>query len=320
MKKTFEKYLHPAIEPYVQGEMETYDGEFIYYELCGNPQGIPVLFLHGGPGGGLRPHYRRYFNQQAYNIVLFDQRGCGKSLKNSELTRNTTQNLLKDIEQLRTKLGIEKWIVFGGSWGSTLALIYAIHYPERVSALVLRGIFLARKSDIDWFYQEGVDSMKPVEFANYVSILSSEQRKNIKESYYELMQHGTPEQQKQAFIHWAQFEQLLCSAKQQKLGALTKQAYKEIREIALIENWYFHNNIFLPDNFILNNVAKIKHIPTFLVHGELDFVCRPLAAFELHQQLPNSQLFLLPKTGHALSETLMTKKLIEIMENLKTQF
>lgn len=313
--KSYLKYLYPQIEPYLKNFYNPSDSEHkIYYEISGNPNGIPVVYVHGGPGGGTSPVCRRFFDPKKYKIILIDQRGCGKSTPSMLTNNNTTDFLIEDMENIRKILKIDKWILFGGSWGTTLSLCYAIKYPQNVSKLVLRGIYLNRQSDVDWLFQEGASYLKPIEFEKYTSILSLEQKKNILNSYYEMMNCNDENIRNKAFIHWTNWETALISVNKVKFDA--HKYPKETAEIAFLENYYFYNKAWMPENYILNNIDKIKHIETYIVHGEYDIDCRPSGAYDLHKAMQNSKLFMLSKTAHTQREWKITKTLVKIMDNL----
>ncbi len=306
---TYEKYLYPKIQPYEKDFLKVDKIHQIYYEVSGNKNGISIFYIHGGPGGGTSENCRRYFDPKHYKIILIDQRGCGKSLPLLELKNNNTQCLIEDIEKIRQHLNLNKIILFGGSWGTTLSLLYAIKYPHNVQCLILRGVFLARKEDINWLYQEGASYLKPIEYERYISLLNEKQKKNIINNYHLLMNCDNEKIRHKAFIEWSRWEDCLISVNKSKFN---EKDIKSIQEIALLENHFFYNNSFIEENYILNNISKIKNIKTYIVHGELDLDCRPSGAYELHKKLPNSQLFLLPKTGHTQREVKITQKLIEI--------
>ncbi|MEA4115431.1 prolyl aminopeptidase [Mycoplasma sp. 744] len=308
------KYLFNPIEPYEKNYLKVDQIHQIYYEISGNPNGQAILYVHGGPGGGTSKISRRFFDPQHYKIVLFDQRGCGKSQPFLELKNNTTWDLVEDIEKLRKKLKIKKWILFGGSWGTTLSLLYAIKYPENVSKMILRGVFLGRKKDISWLYQEGASYFKPYEYQEYINLLNKKQQKNIVASYYHLIHSDNKQLKEKALLAWAKWETMLVSVNKIKFNP---KNLKNHSALALLENWYFYHNCFIEENYILNNIEKIKDIPTFIVHGEYDLDCLPSAAFELHQKLLNSKLFLIKKSGHSQSEIGITKKLVELTNFLK---
>ncbi|WP_029608778.1 prolyl aminopeptidase [Mycoplasma simbae] len=312
---TYLKYLYPEINPYLTGFYSPKDSNHqVYYEVSGNPDGIPVVYVHGGPGGGTSPVCRRYFDPQKYKIILIDQRGCGNSTPSLELTNNTTDYLVEDMEAIRKELNIDKWILFGGSWGTTLSLCYAIKYPQNVLAMVLRGIYLNRQSDIDWLFQEGASYLKPVEFERYSSFLSENEQKNIVNAYYERMHSSDEKIRNQAFIEWCRWEMSLISVN--KINFDPAKDLKGTSEISMLENYYFYNKGFMSENYILDNVDKIKHIKTYIVHGEYDLDCRPSGAYELHKAMPNSTLYMLTKTAHTQREWKISKTLVEIMQKI----
>lgn len=312
--------LYPPIEPFQSSHLKVSNVHQIYFEQVGNPLGKPILFLHGGPGGGINEDHRRYFDPDHYRIILFDQRGSGKSLPLAELTENSTWDLINDIEKLRAYLGISKWMVFGGSWGSTLALAYAIHHPEQVAALILRGIFLCRPSEIKWFYQEGASQIFPDFWDEYQKIIPLEEQKQsgFVESYYKRLTHTDYATRLQAAKAWSKWEaatsRLIVSA----------EAVDEFEEpdhaltFARIECHYFVNNAFFPtDNYLLENVAKIRHIPGHIVQGRYDVVCPAKSAWELHQAWPESKLQIIQDAGHAASEPGIRAALISATNNFK---
>ncbi|AIA29564.1 proline iminopeptidase [Mycoplasmopsis californica] len=313
---TYLKYLFSPIEPYFKDFYQPLDSEHkIYYEISGNPEGIPVVYIHGGPGGGTSPVCRRFFDPKKYKIILIDQRGCGQSKPSMLMKNNTTDFLVEDMEAIRKLLGIDKWVLFGGSWGTTLSLCYAIKYPNNVAAMVLRGIYLNRQSDIDWLFQEGASYMRPKEFAKFIEPLGLHERQNIVDSYFERMNFGDEETKKAALAAWCEWECALISMKKIKIDVF--KDFKSTAEISYIENYYFKNKGFMPENYILDNVERIKHIPTHIIHGEYDLDCRPSGAYELHQKLPNSSLWMLTNTAHTQREWKIAKKLVEIMQKLE---
>ncbi|WP_225247535.1 prolyl aminopeptidase [Mycoplasmopsis anatis] len=300
--------------PYKSGFLNTESEHKIYYEVSGNQEGVPVIFLHGGPGGSSSEKHREFFDPKYYKIIIFDQRGCGKSTPSCSLINNTTDYLIQDINNLTKMLDVDKFILFGGSWGSTLALIYAIRNPERVLSLVLRGIFLCRKSDINWLYQNGVEQFFPEYFEDYMNYLSEEERKDALTSYYKRMTSSDRTVALQAATKFANLESITSTIKTVEPNSDDKH----ILEIATLEAHYFVNDSFLPsDNYILENTNKIENIPTYIVHGRYDMVCRPSSAYDLHKKLKNSQLHYTNLAGHSLFEEETKEKLFSIMEELK---
>ncbi|WP_225247617.1 prolyl aminopeptidase [Mycoplasmopsis anatis] len=300
--------------PYKSGFLNTESEHKIYYEVSGNQEGVPVIFLHGGPGGSSSEKHREFFDPKYYKIIIFDQRGCGKSTPSCSLINNTTDYLIQDINNLTKMLDVDKFILFGGSWGSTLALIYAIRNPERVLSLVLRGIFLCRKSDINWLYQNGVEQFFPEYFEDYMNYLSEEERIDALTSYYKRMTSSDRTVALQAATKFANLESITSTIKTVEPNSDDKH----ILEIATLEAHYFVNDSFLPsDNYILENTNKIENIPTYIVHGRYDMVCRPSSAYDLHKKLKNSQLYYTNLAGHSLFEEETKEKLFSIMEELK---
>lgn len=314
------KLLYPEIEPYESGHLKTEDGlHEIYYEVCGNPNGEPIVFVHGGPGGGCNAKCRRFFDPNHYKIVLFDQRGCGRSKPSLSLKNNETDYLIKDMEMIREHLDIDTWTLFGGSWGSTLSLCYAIKHPEKVNNLVLRGVFLARKQDLIWLYQEGTSLFNPEDFEIYKNIIPEDERDDYISAYHKLMHSDDEEIRHKAFVEWAKWESLNSKIRNRKFNE--NDDLKGVYEISVIENHYFYNNCFFEENYILNNVSRIKDIPTYIVHGAHDLVCWPIGAYLLHKELNNSKLKFIADAGHSQWESGITRKLIsytkEIMNKTK---
>jgi proline iminopeptidase len=297
------KTLYPVIEPFNTGRLKVSDTHEIYYEQVGNPNGKPVVFLHGGPGGGLTPEYRQYHDPSAYRVVLFDQRGAGQSTPHASLEENTTWDLVADIEKLRQHLGIDKWQVFGGSWGSTLSLAYAVTHPERATELVLRGIFLCRPKEIQWFYQEGTSWIFPDVWEQYLSVIPEDERHDMVTAYYKRLT-GDNEQEKLAAARaWSIWE-----GSTSKLfydpDAIEKYADPHFATaFARIECHYFMNNCFFPtENYLIENVGKIRHIPGVIVQGRYDVVCPIRSAWDLHRAWPEAELNITPDAGHSVLE------------------
>lgn len=310
--------LYPEIEPFDSGMLPVSDKHTIYYERCGNPDGLPVVFLHGGPGGGLIPGYRQFFDPQAYHIVLFDQRGCGRSTPHAELEGNTTWDLVADIERLREKFGIEKWFVFGGSWGSTLALTYAVTHPDQTRGLFLRGIFLCRPSELAWFYQSGASEIFPDFWEPYRDFIPAEERGDMMRAYYKRMTEANHETMLEAARRWSVWEGSTSKLYPDKNLIDHFSGEHEALSLARIECHYFVNNCFFPtDNYLLENVGKIRHIPTVIVQGRYDVVCPATSAWELHRAFPESELHIIPDAGHSISEPGITSALIEATDKFR---
>jgi proline iminopeptidase len=303
--------LFPEIEPYREGMLSVSRLHTVHYEEVGNPRGKPLVFLHGGPGGGIDPVYRRYFDPKKWRIVLFDQRGCGKSTPHAELRENTTWDLVADIERLREHLGIERWVVFGGSWGSTLSLAYAETHPERVKALVLRGIFLLRRSELLWFYQEGASQLFPDAWEDYVAPIPPRERGDMMAAYYKRLTSKNAKVRAEAAKAWSVWEgttsKLITDPKLIKRFAGGKFA----DAFARIECHYFVNNGFLDtDDQLLTNAKKIRKIPGVIVQGRYDVVCPMRSAWDLHRAWPEAKLVVIPDSGHSMTEVGIRRALI----------
>ena len=311
-----EDILFPAIEPLETGFLEVSSIHTIYWERSGNPNGKKILIIHGGPGGGSQPRYRRYFNPEKFDIIQFDQRGCGLSKPFSELRENTTLDLINDIEELRKNLKIEKWHLFGGSWGSTLSLIYAINYPKRVISLTLRGIFLCRKFELEWFYQYGASEIFPEEFERYISVIPMNSRGNLIKAFYARLTSNNEFIRKEAAIAWTKWELSTSHLLKRNINLEQNTPNSFSDAFARIECHYFINNIFLDDNFILKNIEKIINIPTNIIQGRYDVVCPPRSAWDLNQMLNNSKLHMIEDAGHSMSEEGITRKLVEVIKKL----
>ena len=295
--------LFPEIEPYSYGKLRVSRLHTLHYEECGNPRGRPLVFLHGGPGGGIDPVYRRYFDPRKWRVVLFDQRGCGKSTPHAELRENTTWDLVADIERLRVELGIERWVVFGGSWGSTLSLAYAETHPERCKALVLRGIFLLRKCELLWFYQEGASQIFPDAWETYLAPIPPKERGDMMRAYYKRLTSRDRGVRLRAARAWAVWEGT--TSKLLTDPALVKKfsASRFAEAFARIEAHFFVNDGFLErDDQLLRDVKKIRHIPGVIVQGRYDVVCPMRSAWDLHRAWPESKLVVVPDAGHSMTE------------------
>ena len=295
--------LYPPIEPFDTGRLQVSRVHELYYEQCGNPQGKPVVFLHGGPGGGISSDYRRYFDQEIYRVVLFDQRGSGKSTPHASIEENTTWHLVADIERLREHLSIRHWQVFGGSWGSTLALAYAETHPDRVRELVLRGIFLCRPKEIQWFYQEGASAIFPDVWEEYLQVIPESERADMVSAYHRRLTSEDDAVRLQAARAWSIWEgstsKLFFDA-----SMIEKFADPEFAlAFARIECHYFMNNSFFStDNYLIENVGRIRPIPGVIVQGRYDVVCPLMSAWALHRAWPEAQLHIIPDAGHSISE------------------
>lgn len=310
--------FYPEIEPFHKGHLKVSDLHEIYYEQVGNPKGKPIVFLHGGPGGGISSDHRRYFDPSHYHIILFDQRGCGQSTPHAELQDNSTWDLVSDIEKLRTHLKVEKWHVFGGSWGSTLALAYSVTHPEKVSALILRGIFLCRPSEIKWFYQDGAGNVFPEMWEPYKNHIPASERGNMVKAYYKRLTDQDENVRLTAARIWSKWEGST-SYLHIKPSAIEEfeDAHKSLA-FARIECHYFINNAFFEtDNFLLENISKIRKIPGHIVQGRYDMVCPATSAWELHRAWPESSLEIIADAGHSASEPGIRSALITATDRFK---
>lgn len=302
--------LYPEISPYQQHQLAVSDIHTLYVEESGNAQGIPVLFVHGGPGGGSDSKSRCFFDPEVYRIIVFDQRGAGKSTPHAELTDNTTSLLIEDIEKIRQHLNIEAWVLFGGSWGSTLSLLYAQAYPEHVLELILRGIFLCREMDLHWLYQDGASRLFPDEWQHYVKPVPEAQRGDFITAYYELLTCDNELKRMGAAKAWSGWEGA-CSTLKVNKGVQDHFTHPHVAlAMARIECHYFINDSFIEENQIIENMDKIAHIPGVIVHGRYDMVCPVDNAFELQQHWPESQLQVIREAGHSAFEPGNTDALI----------
>ena len=304
--------LYPPIEPFNSGYMER-DGHQIYYEQCGNPNGKPAVFLHGGPGGGGSIAVRRFFNPEKYNIVIFDQRGCGRSMPHGCLENNTTWDLVDDIEALKNMLDIETWLVFGGSWGSTLSLAYSQTYPTSVSEMVLRGIFMLRKKELDWFYQEGASKIFPEAWEKFLEPIDVNQHDNLMSAYHKIFTSDDEDKKLSAAIAWSVWEGSTSSLSYNPEMANSFSDPKFALAFALIENHYFVNKGFLEheNQLIETGIDIIRHIPTTIVQGRYDIVCPMTTAWELSKNWPEAKLIVAPSSGHTAFEKEITHELIK---------
>src|ERR1700689_3580560 len=303
--------LYPPIEPYRTGRLPVSEVHDLYFEESGNPDGKPVLFLHGGPGFGTEPGHRRFFDPQAYRIVLFDQRGCGRSTPHASLEENTTWHLVDDIEKLREHLGIARWQVFGGSWGSTLALAYAETHPDRATEIVLRGIFLLRKQEIDWFYQRGASVVYPDAWEAYLAHIPEAERGDMLSAYYRRLTSDDPAVRMAAAKIWSGWE----GATSKLLPDAAFSSHYEEDEFALafsrIEAHYFTNKGFLEtDGQLLRDASRIRHIPGVIVQGRYDVVCPMESAWALHRAWPEAELMITPDSGHSALEPPNSRALV----------
>ena len=306
------KQLYPKIEPYNQFDLKVSDLHTIHIEESGNINGKPVIFLHGGPGGGIEPVYRQYFDPEKWRIIVFDQRGCGQSTPHAELQENTTWDLIADIEKIREHLEIDKWVVFGGSWGSTLSLSYAITHPDRCKALVLRGIFMIRKKEINWFYQDGTSNIYPDAWEHYLRPIPEDERHDLVAAYYKRLTSNDDSVRIEAAKAWSIWEASTSKLIQSEESIHAFEDAKVAEAFARIECHYFTNRGFFDtDEWLLENVDKIRHIPTVIVQGRYDVVCPMISAWELHRAFPEADFEIVQDAGHSMTEKGIAAKLVE---------
>ncbi len=294
--------LYPEIEPYETGFIDTGDGHTVYYERSGTKGAKPAVFLHGGPGGGISPNHRQLFDPKLYDVMLFDQRGCGRSMPNASLDNNTTWHLVADIERLREKMGAEKWQVFGGSWGSTLALAYAEKYPGRVTELVLRGIYMCTRPELEWFYQFGVSEMFPDKWEKFVAPIPEDERHDMMAAYHRLLTGSDREKQIEAAIAWSSFEGQVITLLPEPETSDHFFDGEFALAFARIENHYFVNGCWFEEGQLLRDAHKLQDIPGAIVHGRYDMPCPAKYAWQLHKAWPKADFHLIEGAGHAYSE------------------
>jgi len=316
--------LYPEIEPYAVHNiaMETLNSgrqHQVYVEECGNPNGIPIVFLHGGPGSGCRPSHRRFFNPELYRIILFDQRGCGRSKPHGELENNTTRYLISDMETIRQQLGVEKWLIFGGSWGTTLGISYAQKYPHVVSAMILRGVFLGRKQDIDWVYAEGgASKLFPDAWQHLVEDLPAAEQAHPLKAYYQLLTDPDELKQMSAAKTLEAWESTIVTLRDHEY------IYDDTKETgplahSRIQLHFATNECFLEEQPLLDNIQPIRDIPTVIIHGRYDIVCPVQQSWELHEAWPETELNIVAKSGHAAGEPALIDALVNATDGLAKQ-
>lgn len=303
--------LYPEIKPYAAHRLAVDKPHQLYIEECGNPDGLPVVFVHGGPGAGCEPYHRRFFDPNVYRIVLFDQRGCGRSTPHAELTGNTTQALVADMEVIRQHLKIDKWVVFGGSWGSTLGLVYAQTHPEAVLGLVLRGIFLCSRREIHWFYQDGASRIFPDYWEDFLRPIPEAERGNLVEAYYKRLVGDDEVARMAAAKAWSLWEGRAATLQLSKSVVDHFARPSTALSLARIECHYFMHDSFLEADQILSNAHRLADIPAIIVHGRYDIVCPAENAWALHRAWPQATLNLIAEAGHSASEPGITDALIK---------
>lgn len=316
MQNPVESLIFPSIEPFSTGFIKVSPRHNLYYEECGNPDGTPVVIIHGGPGSGCSPGQRRFCDPSYYRIVLFDQRGCGRSEPAGCIEDNTTQDLVEDIERLRNHLNINKWLVFGGSWGSTLALAYAAHYAQSIKGLILRGIFLARPQELDWFLYRARNFF-PEAWSELVALLTQEERKNILSSFAQRVFSADAASNIDAACHWNNFEASIMSLLPAEPSS-PPPTEAAILARSRVQLHYLINHCFLADTPLLSQVDNFRHIPAVIVQGRYDMVCPPLTAYELHQAWPEANFHIIQDAGHSAFEPGTASALIVAMEQFKS--
>ncbi|MDO4690263.1 MAG: prolyl aminopeptidase [Fusobacterium sp.] len=311
--------FYPSIEPFKSYMLDVDSTHSIYVEECGNPNGEAIVFLHGGPGAGCGKKARRFFDPEFYHIILFDQRGCGRSKPFLCVENNTIFHLVEDMEKIRKHIGLEKWLLFGGSFGSTLALTYAFHHPERVKKMFLQGICLSNREDLLWFFQKGgLSEIYPDEFKKFESFIPVEERENMLKAYYKRIHLNEDEEsRKTACKIWSDYELRVMES---EMPPINPEILPHDLSLALIETHYFYNEMHWKDNnYILNNANKIKNIPCSIAHGRLDFNCRLYSAFKLTEKLENFELVVVEGAGHSPFSDKMSKVLIKFLEEYKVE-
>lgn len=308
--------LFPEIKPYARHELAVDDIHTLYIEECGDPDGIPVLFVHGGPGGGSSKNDRRFFDPEKYRIILFDQRGSGRSKPHAELENNTTQDLIADIEKIREKMGVEKWLLFGGSWGSTLSLLYTQAHPDKVLGLILRGIFLCRERELKWFYQSGADLIFPDYWQDFVKPIPEDERDDIISAYYTRLTGENELAKMAAAKAWSMWEGR-CATLRPSTDVVNAFSEPHLAvSLARIEAHYFMNDAFIEQDQIIKNAEKLEGIPGIIVHGRYDVVCPLENAFRLYNAWPDSELQIIRDAGHSSHEPSIVDALVRATDEM----
>jgi proline iminopeptidase len=311
--------LYPEIEPYRSGTLQVSPLHELYFEEAGNPKGVPAVFLHGGPGAGISPKHRRFFDPSYYRVVLFDQRGAGRSQPHAELAENTTDHLIADIEKLRRMIGAEKWLVFGGSWGSLLGLCYAIRHPERVAGLILRGVFLGRPREVEWLFQQGASRVFPDAYERYVAPIPPDERGDLMAAYHKRLTAEDPVARLRAAQAWSGWEASVCKLIPDEGFIREAIADKQALSLARLENHYCRNGLFLPSpDFVLENAGRLKGIRCRIVQGRYDMACPIEAAWDLHRALPGSEIVIVPDAGHSATEPGLVRELVRATDAFRS--
>jgi proline iminopeptidase len=307
----YRRDYYPPIEPFAEGHLDVGEGHQVYWELCGNPQGRPAVFLHGGPGGGCSANNRRLFDPSRYRVLLFDQRGCGRSRFQERLRANTTWHLVADVERLREMAGVERWLVFGGSWGSTLGLAYAQTHPERTSGLILRGIFAGRASEVRWLYQDGASAIFPEKWERFVSIVPDAERNDVVGAYHRLLQDPERAIRLVAAKTWSRWEGEILTLLPTEFSAMRVLDEEDQLAMAEIECHYFAQGCFLEEGQLLRDAPRLRGLPNLILQGRYDVVTPPVTAYDLHRAWPGSELVIVSDAGHAAGDPALLHHLIE---------
>ena len=308
--------LFNPIKPYVSHHLQVDDLHTLYIEECGNPAGLPLVFLHGGPGAGCAPYHRRYFDPDIYRIILFDQRGCGKSTPHACLDKNTSWDLVSDIELIRRHLNIDKWVVFGGSWGSTLGLLYAQTHPASVSGLILRGIFLARDRDVQWFYQQGTSQLFPDYWEKFIEPIPESERGDMVAAYSRQLTGDDEIKQLRAARAWSLWEGMTATLQTDDAVVDSFSHSHTALSVARIECHYFMNHCWLEPDQLINNIDAIRNIPAYIVQGRYDVICPVEQAWALSKAWPEAKLSIIGDAGHAIVESGITDALLKVVKEM----
>ena len=311
--------LYPPIQPYATHSLAVASPHVLYIEECGNPDGLPVLFVHGGPGAGCEPWHRRFFDPEQYRIILFDQRGAGRSTPHAELEGNTTADLVADMEAIREHLGVERWVLFGGSWGSTLSLVYAETHPERVLGLILRGIFLCRPEEIRWFYQEGASRIFPDHWEDFLRPIPAAERGDLLHAYYRRLTGEDEVARMAAAKAWSLWEGRTATLRPRRAVIDHFADPHTALALARIEAHYFVHGAFLEPNQILRDAQRLAGIPGLVVQGRYDIICPLQSAWELHRAWPRAELQIVPDAGHAASEPGTVDALVKATRRMRRE-
>jgi proline iminopeptidase len=310
------KTLYPEIEPFESGYLKTSSSHQIYYEQAGNPNAPAIIFLHGGPGSGCNENHRRYFNPDKYRIILFDQRGCNRSTPTACVENNSTQDILNDIESIRNLLSIDKWALFGGSWGATLALLYAEQYPQHVTGIILRGTFLARQCDFDWFAKSGVNKIFPDYWQEFVTLFDETEKKNLLDALYQRVFSDNQEIQQEAAKAWALWAGRVVTHSFVKDYMLDVEDVNKLINEAKIEMHFAKNKYFISENEIIDNILQVPDVPTTIIHGRKDLTCLPESSWLVHRALADSILVIVSDGGHLAGESAMIDALITATDQM----